>query len=198
MTDPQQGETPEIPRWTTSWPMWFGIFGNVTVVPASDYDDLERRLREAQRELAASRSAALEEAAQNLDNFQAHVDDDWLHQRKTDSGPAACARLTRALKSTAPQVNRPGEPSGNRAGTGADTGPAESVSCVVPRDVLQDIARQFRDASDDIAHWGDYAGEYFKKKYHYEDDIKRYRDQENKVRAMLSAAPLKGRPNDRR
>ena len=58
----------------------------------------------------------------------------------------------------------------------------------VPRDVLQDIACQFRDASNDVAHWGDYAGAYFQMKYQYENDIKRYREQEDKVRAMLAAA----------
>jgi|SRR6266545_2629439 len=31
----------KIPRWITSWPEWFGIHGNVEVVPASDYDALK-------------------------------------------------------------------------------------------------------------------------------------------------------------
>jgi hypothetical protein len=29
-----------VPRWITSWPDWYGIHGNVQVVPASDYDVL--------------------------------------------------------------------------------------------------------------------------------------------------------------
>jgi len=29
-----------VPRWITSWPDWYGIHGNVEVVPASDYDAL--------------------------------------------------------------------------------------------------------------------------------------------------------------
>lgn len=35
-----QRESRKLPRWTTSWPEWFGIFGNVSVVPAEDYDRL--------------------------------------------------------------------------------------------------------------------------------------------------------------
>ena len=29
-----------LPRWNTSWPDWFGVRGNVAVVPAEDYDKL--------------------------------------------------------------------------------------------------------------------------------------------------------------
>lgn len=32
------------------------------------------------------------------------------------------------------------------------------------------------EAADDIEHWGGYASEYFKDKWHLEDDIKKYRD----------------------
>ena len=35
-----QPESRKLPRWTTAWPEWFGIFGNVCVVPAEDYDRL--------------------------------------------------------------------------------------------------------------------------------------------------------------
>lgn len=37
-------EQKKVPRWTTSWPDWYGVHGNTQVVPASDYDQLEREL----------------------------------------------------------------------------------------------------------------------------------------------------------
>ena len=39
-----------VPTWVTSWPDWFGIRGNVTVVPKIDYDIIERRLRAAEQD----------------------------------------------------------------------------------------------------------------------------------------------------
>lgn len=30
----------KLPQWVTSWPEWFGIGGNVSVVPLEDYDAL--------------------------------------------------------------------------------------------------------------------------------------------------------------
>lgn len=43
-----------VPQWVTSWPEWFGIDGNVTVVPKSDYDAANaenERLRQWQKEM---------------------------------------------------------------------------------------------------------------------------------------------------
>ena len=36
----------KVPRWVTSWPEWFGVHGNVEVVPASDYDALRTPVSE--------------------------------------------------------------------------------------------------------------------------------------------------------
>ena len=38
-------EAKPVPRWVTSWPDWYGVKGNVAVVPASDYDNLGRYVR---------------------------------------------------------------------------------------------------------------------------------------------------------
>ena len=63
---PTSGETPRpgkpLPQWVTSWPDWFGIFGNVTVIPKEDYDRLERELAEANKraEIWAARAAGNE------------------------------------------------------------------------------------------------------------------------------------------
>jgi hypothetical protein len=35
----------DTPRWVTSWPEWFNVFGNVEVVPAADYEELQDVLR---------------------------------------------------------------------------------------------------------------------------------------------------------
>ena len=40
----------KVPQWVTSWPEWFGIEGNVTVVPLSDYEVKERELATEVRE----------------------------------------------------------------------------------------------------------------------------------------------------
>jgi hypothetical protein len=59
-----------VPRWITSWPDWYGIHGNVQVVPASDYDALRAsgttRVREA---YANGYATALETAAQVADEM---------------------------------------------------------------------------------------------------------------------------------
>lgn len=39
-----------VPCWVTCWPDWFGINGNVTVVPESDYQSLETELAAARAE----------------------------------------------------------------------------------------------------------------------------------------------------
>jgi hypothetical protein len=34
----------KVPHWSTAWPPWYGIHGNVTVVPKEDYDFVQRDL----------------------------------------------------------------------------------------------------------------------------------------------------------
>ena len=41
-------EVKPVPRWVTSWPDWFGIVGNIEIVPSSDYDALAERLDKAE------------------------------------------------------------------------------------------------------------------------------------------------------
>ena len=52
-----EGKQP--PRWTTSWPEWYGIEGNTQVVPASDYDALADRVEAVERD-AASKQARID------------------------------------------------------------------------------------------------------------------------------------------
>lgn len=48
-----EGKQP--PRWTTSWPEWYGIEGNTQVVPASDYDALADSVEAVERDAAMYR-----------------------------------------------------------------------------------------------------------------------------------------------
>ena len=43
-------------------------------------------------------------------------------------------------------------------------------------DEIERLRGLLGEAADDIEHWGGYASEYFKDKWHVEDDIKKYRD----------------------
>lgn len=43
MTKEGRKEAKRPPKWSTSWPNWFGIHDNVTVVPESDYLALEKK-----------------------------------------------------------------------------------------------------------------------------------------------------------
>lgn len=56
----------KIPRWTTSWPPWFPVFGNTEVVSAIDYDNLEQKFVAATTALAEER--ALKDALANAVN----------------------------------------------------------------------------------------------------------------------------------
>ena len=109
--DPQQGETPRTNSIISDWTHW------------QEYRDLALQL---ERELAASRSAALEEAAKTVEMNAVNLNAlGWPKELMPlqekfygkDAVAATYAAAIRALKgNAAPQVNRPGEPSGNRAG----------------------------------------------------------------------------------
>jgi len=58
----------ETPKWVTSWPEWFGIHGNVTVVPKSDYDIMERE-RDALRAKLAEAEAEVARLRQDAERF---------------------------------------------------------------------------------------------------------------------------------
>ena len=64
---PRTDDRKPAPMWVTSWPDWYGIHGNVTVVPLEDYQQLERELAQAKE--SASVYAAL--AAHHVDTISA-------------------------------------------------------------------------------------------------------------------------------
>ena len=85
-----------------------------------DCEKAERALIEAQHDQARGEALEALGLLRNVGTLLDYIITDTIRALKPS--PASGEP-----QSTAPQANRPGEPSGNRAGTGADTGPAAAV-----------------------------------------------------------------------
>ena len=62
-----------VPQWVTSWPDWYGIHGNVSVVPAVDFHALQEAVKS---ELPSGMvEMVIEKAARNLSGLVAQAED---------------------------------------------------------------------------------------------------------------------------
>ena len=68
-------EAKPVPRWVTSWPDWYGVKGNVAVVPASDYDNLGRYVHSLPAQLVADLKWVLDNCLSDaLLTYRPHAD----------------------------------------------------------------------------------------------------------------------------
>lgn len=79
--------TPSVPRWVTSWPDWYDLFGNTEVVPASDYEQLQRELTAAHEALKKAEADVVDLRAELAKEFTRRV----AEQQRAEQAEAKAA-----------------------------------------------------------------------------------------------------------